>query len=452
MGASSLRSRFLRTALIASAIFVVFATPVAAIEHLVEGEKAEVSGTNGYGLNIRTEPSTSSDVHFVASEGTVMDVTSGPQESEGSTWYAVHVDGYDAWVMSDYVSGLESKAGDQVQVVKTNGHGLRLRADASSESDTLTVLPEGSAVDVVGDEVVDGAGTAWAHIEYNGTTGYSHRGYLAVVSVGGGDANPAPSEPADNEPPANDDHDQAANEEPEPEPEPAGTNGVAAGGNAEVVDTNGHGLNIRHGAGYGNSVVTVAAEGHVMQVLDGPQVDADGVNWWNVDYQGHSGWAHGGYLQGTDAEPTNQGSGSGQSSSNNNDSGNSAPPASSVGEQIVNEAMQFLGYPYVWGGTTPSGFDCSGFLYYVINQVTGNGFPRAMEAQVNRGVYVPSDQLQPGDLVFQQNTYQWGLSHSGIYIGNGQFIHAATPGSGVVISNLWDSYWGQRYYTARRVS
>jgi cell wall-associated NlpC family hydrolase len=136
-----------------------------------------------------------------------------------------------------------------------------------------------------------------------------------------------------------------------------------------------------------------------------------------------------------------------------NESENSAPPAASgTGQQIANTAMQFLGYPYVWGGTTPAGFDCSGFMYYVVNQVVGGGFPRMLEGQVNRGVHVPADQLQQGDLVFQQNTYKWGLSHAGIYIGDGQFIHAANPGTGVVISNLWDSYWGQRYYTARRIS
>jgi cell wall-associated NlpC family hydrolase len=172
------------------------------------------------------------------------------------------------------------------------------------------------------------------------------------------------------------------------------------------------------------------------------------------DYRGLNGWVHGGYLEATDAEPTGAGSVSGSETPDGDEgSTDTAPPAASpVGERIVNEAMRYLGYPYVWGGTTPAGFDCSGFLYYVINQVNGGGFPRAMEAQVNRGTYVPSDQLQPGDLVFQQNTYQWGLSHAGIYIGNGQFIHAATPGSGVVISDLWDSYWGTRYYTARRIS
>lgn len=453
MGASSLRSRWLRIALIASVAIMALAAPAAATDHLVEGEKAVVSGTGGDGLNIRTAPSTGSDVHFVAPEGAVMDVTSGPEQAEGFTWYGVSVDGHDAWVMSQYISGSASQAGDQIKVVNTDGHGLRLRADASLDSETLTVLPEGSMLDVVGDEQSDSSGIAWANIDYNGSTGYAHRGYLAVVANGGQETAGETEEPdhtATDDQQSNEDEAVPAEPEPEPEPEPqqADTNGVAVGGNAEIFNTGGDGLNIRHGAGYGNSVATVAVEGAVVAVLDGPVVDDQGTNWWNVDYRGQGGWAHGGYLRGTDAEPT----GVGSSSSQSNDGGDSAPAPSGSSSQIVNEAMQFLGYPYVWGGTTPSGFDCSGFLYYVVNQVTGGGFPRVMEAQVNRGTYVPSDQLQPGDLVFQQNTYQWGLSHAGIYIGNGQFIHAATPGSGVVISNLWDSYWGQRYYTARRIS
>jgi cell wall-associated NlpC family hydrolase len=129
----------------------------------------------------------------------------------------------------------------------------------------------------------------------------------------------------------------------------------------------------------------------------------------------------------------------------------SAPASSGIGQQIVDVAMQFQGAPYVWGATGPNSFDCTGFTYYVVNQITGGGFPRDMHSQASFGTPVSSDNLQPGDIVFQQNTYQPGLSHAGIYIGGGQFINAANPSVGVVISNLWDDYWGPRYHSAVRI-
>lgn len=128
-----------------------------------------------------------------------------------------------------------------------------------------------------------------------------------------------------------------------------------------------------------------------------------------------------------------------------------APASSGVGQAIVDLAMQFQGSPYVWGATGPSSFDCTGFTYYIVNQITGGGFPRAMEAQASFGTPVSADNLQPGDIVFQKNTYKQGMSHAGIYIGNGQFVNAANESVGVTVSNLWDSYWGPRYHSAVRI-
>jgi cell wall-associated NlpC family hydrolase len=120
------------------------------------------------------------------------------------------------------------------------------------------------------------------------------------------------------------------------------------------------------------------------------------------------------------------------------------------GGGIVSFAMRFQGRPYVWGGTTPSGFDCSGFVYYVLNQ-SGSPIPRGMWGQYNAGSHPSRADLQPGDIVFFQNTYMAGLSHNGIYIGNGQFIHASDPSTGVTVSSLSSSYWASRWFGATRV-
>ena len=115
---------------------------------------------------------------------------------------------------------------------------------------------------------------------------------------------------------------------------------------------------------------------------------------------------------------------------------------------IIATAKQYIGVPYVWGGSTPSGFDCSGFVQYVFAK-HGITLPRTSAQQYTVGKWVSKSNLQPGDLVFY-NTSGSGVSHLGIYIGNGQFIHASSS-KGVMISEMSNSYWSARYYGARRV-
>ncbi|MBV9577620.1 MAG: C40 family peptidase, partial [Chloroflexi bacterium] len=120
------------------------------------------------------------------------------------------------------------------------------------------------------------------------------------------------------------------------------------------------------------------------------------------------------------------------------------------GGTIVANAMKFVGSRYVFGGTSPSGFDCSGFVYYVLNR-SGEPIGRGMWQQYNGGAHVSINALQPGDTVFFANTYEPGLSHDGIYIGGGQFVHAADEQSGVTVSSLYTSYWQAHYMGATRL-
>jgi len=124
------------------------------------------------------------------------------------------------------------------------------------------------------------------------------------------------------------------------------------------------------------------------------------------------------------------------------DGGSVAPPSQYGG--VVGIAMRYLGVPYVWGGASPSGFDCSGLVMYVYAQV-GVSLPHYTGAQWSAGVPVSRGDLQPGDLVFFD-----GLGHVGIYIGGNQFIHAPHTGTVVQISSIV-GWYASTYVGARRI-
>ena len=124
-----------------------------------------------------------------------------------------------------------------------------------------------------------------------------------------------------------------------------------------------------------------------------------------------------------------------------------AAASSDLGMQIANVALRYSGYPYVFGGTTPGGFDCSGFTSYVYSRF-GIYIGRDTWAQWRSGTPVSQRNLLPGDLVFF-NTYA-SVSHVGIYIGGGMMINAQSESVGVAVTSIYGSYWGPRYVGARR--
>ena len=117
--------------------------------------------------------------------------------------------------------------------------------------------------------------------------------------------------------------------------------------------------------------------------------------------------------------------------------------------QLMAVAKKYIGVTYVWGGTTPKGFDCSGLVQYVF-KAHGITLPRTSKEQWTVGTAISKSQLKVGDLVFFANTYTTGVSHVGIYVGNNQFIHASSS-QGVTISSLSNSYWAAHYHGCRRV-
>lgn len=185
---------------------------------------------------------------------------------------------------------------------------------------------------------------------------------------------------------------------------------------------------------------TPSADGALLATLTtGETAYIIGLNcgWYKVQYEGQTGYIRSDLLALTEPPRWNSQNYVGE-----------APVVETVGEQIVNYAYNFLGTPYVWGGTSTSGFDCSGFTQYVFKQM-GYSIKRTAAQQLTCG-YAVTD-LQLGDLVFFENTYTTGAdaSHVGIYVGDNQFIHAAS--GGVKVTDLSDDYYAARYVGARRV-
>ncbi|HSJ37600.1 MAG TPA: peptidoglycan endopeptidase, partial [Planococcus sp. (in: firmicutes)] len=119
---------------------------------------------------------------------------------------------------------------------------------------------------------------------------------------------------------------------------------------------------------------------------------------------------------------------------------------SSTVNKLISTATSLTGTPYVWGGSTTRGFDCSGYIYYVFNQA-GISIPRTNTNGYDARSYEVSNP-QVGDLVFFSNTYKAGISHMGIYIGDNKFIHAG--GDRVQVTSLNDSYWGKKFDSFKR--
>ena len=129
------------------------------------------------------------------------------------------------------------------------------------------------------------------------------------------------------------------------------------------------------------------------------------------------------------------------------------PQFSPVADDVLFRALGLVGTPYRWGGNTPdSGFDCSGLIGYVYRDAAGIRLPRSTrELSVLRAPSISRDALQSGDLVFFATNGGGQVSHAGIYVGEGRFVHAPRTGGTVRLDSLSNSYWQRSYLSAKRV-
>ena len=308
--------------------------------------------------------------------------------------------------------GLCTSAAEAQQVFGigfVNASSLRLRSQASTSASIVATASQNDCV-VILQQTGD-----WYLVNFNLQTGYMHKDYLTVRT-------------AEN----------------------------AELGYGRII---GSGVNLRSGPSTGNAVAAVTSAGSKCYVI--------GVNngWYKVIYGDTIGYIRSDFVELTEIPYENRASSNapkffrgGKSTGvkpsaaalNGTSFGTAVQPSPVTGSSILAEAQKYLGVPYVNGGASPSGFDCSGFVYYVLKQCGFSPY-RTPADQWNQGSQISKDELQPGDIVFFANTYTSGLSHVGIYAGGGQFIHAPNSRSTVSYSDLTSGYWAEHYYGARRM-
>jgi len=411
---------------------------------LSAGTQARVNGTDGDGVRMRTAPSLNAGAITTLGEDWQVSVLAGPiSDSSGHNFYKVQWANQQGYALASYLTfagrsststssnanssgGRLLAVGGQVKVSGTGGDGVRMRQQPNAASPVINILPETYLVSVLGGPFNDAAGNTFYRVEWAGQTGYITSTYLT----------------------------------------PASSKAVAGtGGWMRITNTDGDPVRFRDAPDTNGSNLGVVYEGEALKILAGPFMDNAGRHWYKLDHSGTVGYVDATYLSRSNSSagvvvnipakatavpapkavpvaapaipaPVN----------------NFAPPSNgSVGQRIADYSRQFLGYRYVWGGSSPAagGFDCSGLVHYVLAQV-GIDSGHNVDSDLAIGSAVSLNNLQPGDILIFVNTYKAGPSHSGIYIGGGRFIHAESESTGVTISSLSEGYYASRIYAARR--
>jgi cell wall-associated NlpC family hydrolase len=235
--------------------------------------------------------------------------------------------------------------------------------------------------------------------------------------------------------------------EPAPQAPVADNSYGAPIGTAYIAGTNGDGVACRVGAERGSDKVATLGEGEAVEVRG----EAIG-EWQPVNCAGMGGYVNTAFIAWEPAADVLEVAQKGGGKNRNRGNAGVDGTATSSGQSMVSFAMQYVGYPYAYAGEGPYAFDCSGFTKFVAQNTLGMDITHDMFTQIGMGSSVDRGGLVEGDLVFFANTFRPGLSHTGIYIGGGQFVHAENESTGVVVSDLNSDYYSSRWYGATRLA
>ena len=376
--------------IIASAMMASVALPFMNASHV--DAATDMRTVTASSLNFRSGPSTSHSIIGSLQKGQQVEYI-----SESGSWAKVKYNGVTGYVHGDYLTkststGISTSQGTTQYVNSTSG--LNVRSGAGTTYSKLGTLEYKEKVTVLS------TSNGWAKINYNGQTGYVSSSYLQTTVPGG-----TTSE----------------------------NNNSSTTTTVKYVNAT-SGLNVRSGAGTSYSKIGSLDYKEKVTVLSTSN------GWAKINYKGQAGYVSSSYLQSTVPSGSTSNSGSNNS-------------VSASASSVIAYAKTLLGKPYVWGAQGPNSFDCSGFTYYVFKNKAGIILPRTSSAQSKYGTYVSRNNLRAGDLVFfdTNGANNGQVSHVGLYIGNGQMIHASYSQKKIVIDNFNSSYFKRTFVNGRRV-
>ncbi|MBG9500847.1 peptidase M24 [Bacillus thuringiensis] len=362
-------------------------------------------------LRVRTGPSTSHTTVGSVKKGQVVQVVGEVQD-----WFKINYAGQTAYISKDYVTkggsnenvteGNKQEQNNNNGTIQTGGSyvvnatSLRVRTGPAAYHSVIGGVLNGTTLNVVGSE------NGWFKVNYQGKTGFVSSEFVKFVKGG----TTTPEQPKQPEKP-----------------------NQGAIGDYYI---NASALNVRSGEGTNYRIIGALPQGQKVQVI------SENSGWSKINYNGQTGYIGTRYLSKTpvggavDNKPNNN-QNNNQNNNNNNNTGNNSGDSSSV----LAYAKSMQGVPYVWGGTSANGVDCSGYIYHVFKKF-GHNISRQSVAGYWSSLPQTSNP-QPGDLIYFQNTYKSGPSHMGIYLGGGSFIQAGDKG--VAIASLSNSYWKSHF-------
>ncbi|QWH20166.1 peptidoglycan endopeptidase [Bacillus mycoides] len=361
-------------------------------------------------LRVRTGPSTSHPTVGSVKQGQVVQVVGEVQD-----WFKINYAGQTAYLSKDYVTkggsnenvtqgnNQEQNNNGTVQTGGTyvvNATSLRVRTGPAAYHSVIGGVLNGTTLNVVGSE------NGWFKVNYQGKTGYVSSEFVKFVK--GGTATPEQPKQPD-----------------QPKPPEQGAIGD--------YYINASALNVRSGEGTNYRIIGALPQGQKVQVI------SENSGWSKINYNGQTGYIGTRFLSKTpvggavDNKPNDNQNNNQNQNNNNNNSGDSS--------SLLAYAKSMQGVPYVWGGTSANGVDCSGYIYHVFKK-----FGHNISRQSVAGYWSSLPQTsspQPGDLIYFKDTYKAGPSHMGIYLGGGSFIQSGDKG--VAIASLNNSYWKSHF-------